>query len=316
MCAHARTETRERNSAGHGEGEPERRSDCAGDRARRQRGRRPPHEDGTAGRQGDSTETDRHRPDDGWRRAGILMRAGCAMAASGFARARNPGSMMMKNLPAFCVGGAAYRAARFTPMFGVSNRASNCASRSDNSTLDGQWGHTFRFLQMVFAATAERTESSSHLVCRFPIPPATSPNYGGWAWGKLSAAGGAGGCEHLGNEVRAAGLRHDVRGSAGRAGGASAAGQLDSGIPDGHPGGLRGTALRQGEDRRCGGDDFGAGGCEEMPPAAGLRASREGEMEGLDHSERGAEPYPAFARATTGAFGGDHPEPLGYRPET
>ena len=58
------------------------------------------------------------------------------------------------------------------------------------------------------------------------------------------------------------------------------------------------------------------GGCEAMPPAAGLRASREGEMEGLDHSECGAEPYPAFARATTGAFGGDHPEPLGYRPET
>ncbi|MBI3279249.1 MAG: ammonium transporter [Acidobacteria bacterium] len=130
----------------------------------------------------------------------FFMQAGFAMVESGFTRAKNAGNIMMKNLLDFCMGGFAYWMLGFALMFGISNGwfgVSNFFTSFDNSTLDGQWGYTFWFFQMVFAATAativsgamaERTKFSAYLVYSFFISLFIYPVFGHWAWGNLFVA--------------------------------------------------------------------------------------------------------------------------------
>ncbi len=127
----------------------------------------------------------------------FFMQAGFAMVETGFTRAKNAGNIMMKNLLDFCMGGVAYWAIGFGLMFGVTNGligTSNFFLNFDNNTIDGQWGYTFWFFQIVFAATAativsgamaERTKFSSYLIYSFMISLLIYPVFGHWAWGNL-----------------------------------------------------------------------------------------------------------------------------------
>ncbi len=127
----------------------------------------------------------------------FFMQAGFAMVESGFTRAKNAGNIMMKNLMDFCMGGFAYWAIGFGLMFGVSNGFvgwSNFFVNFDNTGIDGQWGYTFWFFQMVFAATAativsgamaERTKFIGYLIYSFFISLVIYPVFGHWAWGNL-----------------------------------------------------------------------------------------------------------------------------------
>lgn len=131
----------------------------------------------------------------------FFMQAGFAMVESGFTRAKNAGNIMMKNLLDFCMGGLAYWAIGFGLMFGVSSGffgTSNFFLNFDNTTLNGQWGFTFWFFQIVFAATAativsgamaERTKFSSYLIYSFVISLVIYPVFGHWAWGNLFIPG-------------------------------------------------------------------------------------------------------------------------------
>ncbi len=133
----------------------------------------------------------------------FFMQAGFAMVETGFTRAKNAGNIMMKNLMDFCMGGFAYWAVGFALMFGVSNGFvgwSNFFVSFDNSTIDGQWGYTFWFFQMVFAATAativsgamaERTKFIGYLIYSFFISLIIYPVFGHWAWGNLFNAANA-----------------------------------------------------------------------------------------------------------------------------
>ncbi|MBM3814514.1 MAG: ammonium transporter [Acidimicrobiia bacterium] len=127
----------------------------------------------------------------------FFMQAGFAMVETGFTRAKNAGNIMMKNLMDFAMGGIAYWAVGFALMFGLSNGFtgwSNFFVNFDNTNIDGQWGYTFWFFQMVFAATAativsgamaERTRFSGYLVYSFFITLFIYPIFGHWAWGNL-----------------------------------------------------------------------------------------------------------------------------------
>jgi Amt family ammonium transporter len=131
----------------------------------------------------------------------FFMQAGFAMVEAGFTRAKNAGNIMMKNLMDFALGGIAYWAVGFALMFGLSNGFvgwSNFVVHFDNTTIDGQWGYTFWFFQMVFAATAativsgamaERTKFSGYLVYSFFISLIIYPVFGHWAWGNLFNSG-------------------------------------------------------------------------------------------------------------------------------
>jgi ammonium transporter, Amt family len=131
----------------------------------------------------------------------FFMQAGFAMVETGFTRAKNAGNIMMKNLMDFCMGGFAFWAVGFGLMFGISNGFtgwSNFLVNFDNTTIDGQWGYTFWFFQMVFAATAativsgamaERTKFIGYLIYSFFISLIIYPVFGHWAWGNLFNAG-------------------------------------------------------------------------------------------------------------------------------
>ena len=133
----------------------------------------------------------------------FFMQAGFAMVEAGFTRAKNAGNIMMKNLMDFAMGGLAYWAAGFALMFGISTGFvgwSNFFVNFDNTNIDGQWGYTFWFFQMVFAATAativsgamaERTKFSGYLVYSFFVSLIIYPVFGHWAWGNLFNASNA-----------------------------------------------------------------------------------------------------------------------------
>jgi Amt family ammonium transporter len=130
----------------------------------------------------------------------FLMQAGFAMVETGFTRAKNAANIMMKNLMDFSLGALAFWAIGFGLMFGASNGFtgwSNFFVNFDNSAADGQWGYTFWFFQMVFAATAativsgamaERTKFAGYLCYSFFITLLIYPVFGHWAWGNLLLA--------------------------------------------------------------------------------------------------------------------------------
>lgn len=179
----------------------------------------------------------------------FFMQAGFAMVEAGFTRAKNAGNIMMKNLLDFSLGGVAYWLAGFALMFGVSNGwtgASNFFASFDNSTLDGQWGFTFWFFQMVFAATAativsgamaERTKFSSYLVYSFLISLFIYPVFGHWAWGNLFVADNAATGAWLANrgfiDFAGSTVVHSVGGWAALAGALVVGPRIGKYLPDG-----------------------------------------------------------------------------------
>jgi Amt family ammonium transporter len=127
--------------------------------------------------------------------AGVLvffMQAGFALLEAGSTRARNAGSVFMKNLMDFCMCGLAFWAFGFAIMFGVGNSFFG----TEGFFLAGEYGDTdtalLWFFQMVFAATAativsgalaERTRLDAYMAYSFLISAVVYPVYGHWVWG-------------------------------------------------------------------------------------------------------------------------------------
>ncbi len=122
----------------------------------------------------------------------FFMQAGFALLEAGSTRARNAGSVFMKNLMDFCMGGLAFWAFGYGLMFG----AGNDFFGMEGFFLAGDYGTTDRALswifQMVFAATAativsgamaERTRLDSYMAYSFLISAIVYPVYGHWVWG-------------------------------------------------------------------------------------------------------------------------------------
>lgn len=122
----------------------------------------------------------------------FFMQAGFALLEAGSTRARNAGSVFMKNLMDFCMSGLAFWAFGFGLMFG----AGNGFFGSEGFFLAGDYGTTDQTLlwifQMVFATTAativsgamaERTRLDSYMAYSFLISAIVYPVYGHWVWG-------------------------------------------------------------------------------------------------------------------------------------
>jgi Amt family ammonium transporter len=136
--------------------------------------------------------------------AGVLvffMQAGFALLEAGSTRARNAGSVFMKNLMDFCMCGLAFWAFGFALMFGGSGLAPGLESGNDFFgssgfflSADAGTADTalLWFFQMVFAATAativsgalaERTRLDAYMAYSFLISAIIYPVYGHWVWG-------------------------------------------------------------------------------------------------------------------------------------
>lgn len=131
----------------------------------------------------------------------FFMQAGFALLEAGSTRARNAGSVFMKNMMDFCMCGLAFWAFGFALMFGGSALASGLdkgnkfvgssgfflsAEANDVGTME-LW-----LFQMVFAATAativsgamaERTKLNAYMAYSFLISALIYPIYGHWVWG-------------------------------------------------------------------------------------------------------------------------------------
>jgi Amt family ammonium transporter len=131
----------------------------------------------------------------------FFMQAGFALLEAGSTRARNTGSIFMKNLMDFCMCGLAFWAFGFALMFGGSELTSGLEDGNDFFGFSGFFlsggandVHTMElwFFQMVFAATAativsgamaERTRLDAYMAYSFLISAVIYPIYGHWVWG-------------------------------------------------------------------------------------------------------------------------------------
>jgi Amt family ammonium transporter len=122
------------------------------------------------------------------------MQAGFALVETGLTRAKNTCNILMKNLMDFAIGSAAYWAAGFGIMFGVS--AMSGLYGTTNFLYEGSDNFSWAFFlfQTVFCATAativsgamaERTKFQSYLIYSFLITLIVYPVFGKWAWGSL-----------------------------------------------------------------------------------------------------------------------------------
>lgn len=189
----------------------------------------------------------------------FFMQAGFAMVETGFTRAKNAGNIMMKNLLDFCMGGVAYWTIGFGLMFGLSNGiigTSNFFVDFDNGAVDGQWGFTFWFFQIVFAATAativsgamaERTKFSAYMVYSFFISLLIYPVFGHWAWGNLFLADNVKSGAWLANrgfiDYAGSSVVHSIGGWAALAGAIVVGPRLGKFTKDGKPNAIPGHSL-------------------------------------------------------------------------
>ncbi len=158
------------------------------------------------------------------------MQAGFALLEAGSTRARNAGSVFMKNLMDFCMCGLAFWAFGFALMFG----GSGGSGLEDGNSLFGFSGFFLAgeandvgtmelwLFQMVFAATAativsgalaERTRLDAYMAYSFLISALIYPIYGHWVWGGGWLSGldlGSGAVDFAGS-----GVVHAVGGVAG-----------------------------------------------------------------------------------------------------
>jgi ammonium transporter, Amt family len=130
----------------------------------------------------------------------FLMQAGFALLEAGSTRARNAGSVFMKNMMDFAMCGLAFWAFGFALMFG----GSGGSGLADGNSFFGYSGFFLAgeandvgtmelwLFQMVFAATAativsgamaERTRLDAYMAYSFLISALIYPIYGHWVWG-------------------------------------------------------------------------------------------------------------------------------------
>ena len=115
----------------------------------------------------------------------FFMQAGFAMVETGFTRAKNAITIMMKNLMDFSIGSLGYWAIGFGLMFGVTSaglfgHSGFFLSDAVPGKEDWEWTLVFFMFQTVFCATAativsggmaERTKFSAYLInigCHLP----------------------------------------------------------------------------------------------------------------------------------------------------
>lgn len=131
----------------------------------------------------------------------FFMQAGFALLEAGSTRARNAGSVFMKNLMDFCMCGLAFWAFGYALMFGGSELASGLGEGNALVGFSGFFltGEAYDvgsaelwIFQMVFAATAativsgamaERTRLNAYMAYSFLISAFIYPIYGHWVWG-------------------------------------------------------------------------------------------------------------------------------------
>ena len=146
--------------------------------------------------------------------AGILvftMQAGFALVETGFTRAKNAATIMMKNLMDFAAGALAFYILGAALMFGVTKASGwigwDGLCMPSLSTGEGVWSWTFLFFQTMFCATAstivsgavaERIEFKSYLIYSILVSCIVYPVSGHWMWGSLAGAQSAGWLEGLG----------------------------------------------------------------------------------------------------------------------
>lgn len=133
----------------------------------------------------------------------MFMQAGFALVEIGFARAKNAGNILMKNLLDFAAGQPAFFLLGFGLMFGQDiggfiGSSGFLLSGNDPTSDTGMWNLTFWFFQSVFAATsatiisggiAERTKFSAYIIVSIVVSAIIYPISGHWAWGSLWGAG-------------------------------------------------------------------------------------------------------------------------------
>lgn len=118
----------------------------------------------------------------------FFMQAGFTLVETGFARAKNSGNIIMKNLMDFCIGTVGFWAIGYTIMYGDS-----IGSFIGNPSLffDSVKDMHSLFFQTVFAATAativsgaiaERTKFSTYLIFSLMMTVFIYPISGHWVW--------------------------------------------------------------------------------------------------------------------------------------
>ena len=124
----------------------------------------------------------------------FLMQGGFAMLEAGFARAKNVGNIIMKNLVDFSFGALAYWAIGFGIMFGAGNLLFGTSGFFLSAGAGGTdfWQYGFWMFQVVFAATAativsgavaERIKFVGYLIYTVVITALVYPIVGHWIWG-------------------------------------------------------------------------------------------------------------------------------------
>jgi ammonium transporter, Amt family len=118
----------------------------------------------------------------------FFMQAGFTLVETGFARSKNTGNIIMKNLMDFCIGSVAFWAIGYSLMYGDSiSGFIGTPSWFFQSTKDM---HSL-FFQTVFAATAativsgaiaERTKFSTYLIFSLLMTLVIYPISGSWVW--------------------------------------------------------------------------------------------------------------------------------------
>ena len=118
----------------------------------------------------------------------FFMQAGFTLVETGFARSKNTGNIIMKNLMDFCIGSVGFWAIGYTIMYGDS-----IGTFIGNPTLffDSVKDMHSLFFQTVFAATAativsgaiaERTKFSTYLIFSLMMTVFIYPISGHWVW--------------------------------------------------------------------------------------------------------------------------------------
>lgn len=152
----------------------------------------------------------------------FLMQAGFALLEAGATRARNTGSVFMKNMMDFIMGGLAFWAFGFALMFGGSAAAPGLDAGNSwfgfsGFFLSGEANDVTTMLlwifQLVFAATAativsgalaERVRLDAYMAYSFLVTAVIYPIYGHWVWGGgwlASLPFGAGAVDFAGSGV-------------------------------------------------------------------------------------------------------------------
>ncbi len=181
----------------------------------------------------------------------FFMQAGFALLEAGATRARNAGSVFMKNFMDFCMGGLAFWAFGFAIMFGGSQAAPGLTDGNRFFGLSGFFlgggandvtTMMLWFFQLVFAATAativsgamaERTKLNGYMAYSFLISAVVYPVYGHWVWGggwlaTLSFGAGA-------KDFAGSGVVHAVGGIAALVGAVMVGPRVGKFGPDGRP---------------------------------------------------------------------------------